>query len=296
MGPFVGAGAFLWDVSDIAMSTFLKRGLLWALAGSFALVGACFGGIILWAAVGTAAPADRADSFLALLAEGNTHEAYAAASSSLHSQQEEQVFAEIIGDVGLVGYDVPSFFDRRLPRRGRASVEATIQTGSGRDILAIVDLIREGDDWRVRSFTDARRAGVGPGAWFWQPPGDAGLSRLAEQTLEDVRSLFDEGRFFELNGKLFSAFRSFDNPTFLEHKYRPFIDPEISLPILLMSEVEIETPPPLRRIGYGDILTVPGRFNVEPSPVPFRYLYIYRHPDWKLFAVQIRESFEGLPF
>ena len=274
----------------------MKKGLLLALLASVGLIAACLGSIFLTASVRTAQHADGADRFLAMVATGDFDEAYASASADFRAEQDEERFTSIVADVGLTGYTLESWPRRNLPREGRVEISGTISSSDGRTIPMIMTLSSESGGWRVSSLTDAGRRGVGPGAWFRTAPLENEFRQLSGQTQADIKRWVASGEFSELNGTMFSAFKTFSSPSLIHRVYRPFIEPGIDLDELLTIDPVFDDSPDLLRWRYGDLLVVSGHYQVERQPIPLRYLYRYIHPEWKLFAVQIRESFEGLNF
>ena len=274
----------------------MKKGILLAIVTSVGLIAACVGSIFLTASVGTAEHADRADRFLATVATGDFDEAYASASADFRAEQDRERFAITMADVRLTGYTLESWPQRVLPRSGRAEISGTISSADGRTSPMIMTLALDSGQWRVSSLTDAARRGVGPGAWFRRAPLENEFRQLTGQTQADIRRWVASGELSELNGTMFSAFKTVSIPGQLHRVYRPFIQPGIDLDELLTVAPVFDDSAELLSWRYGDLLVVSGSYPVEPQPVPLRYLYRYIHPDWKLFAVQIRESFDGLNF
>ena len=69
--------------------------------------------------------------------------------------------------------------------------------------------------------------------------------------------------------------------------YRHFFDEEIDLSgVQDVAPVFTETPGLVRR-SVGMLLVATGRFPLEDTTVPFRFRYIYSHPEWKLFNVHV---------
>ena len=274
----------------------MKKSILLALLASLAVIAACVGSTYLTAIVRTAGHADGADRFLTLLAAGDLDGAYAAASADLRAEQDEDRFTTILTDIGPKGYTLESWPQRSLPSAGRAEISGTISAQDGRTIPVAVALAVDSGEWRVSALTDIGRLGVGPGVWFRRAPLEGDFLRLIGQTQSDIKRWGTTGELLDLNGTMFSALKTVSDPRFLHLVYRPFIQPGIDLDDLLTVDPVFDDSPQLLRWRFGDILVVSGLFPVEPQPIPLRYLYRYIHPNWKLFSVQIRETFDGLDF
>src|SRR5437588_8667717 len=113
-----------------------KQGL-WIGCGVLALVvvvcGGLVGGIGFWLSFTTRGPAKAADNFLALLKEGQIHEAYVSTASGYQMQQDEKTFAADVQKRGLTDYASSSWPNRQVHNH-EGSVEGNITTKQGTTI------------------------------------------------------------------------------------------------------------------------------------------------------------------
>ena len=267
--------------------------VLFGLLTSIALIGVCTGGIYLATMLQTAEYADSANRFLTMVTAGDFQEAYISTSGELRAAQDKETFIDVMRDIGIESYSLQSWSTRTLPKASNANISGTVLSADGRMIPVLIVLVSESGEWNVSSLTGSGRKGVGSGAWFRGEPTN---DELKHSTQADILRMYESGELLELNSKLFFAFVTFSSSIFLERIHRPFIQPDIDLAETLSVAPMFDQDTDLFRWRWGDLLVVSGHYPVEPQPIPFRYLYRYVHPEWKLFSVQIRESFEDLEF
>ena len=267
--------------------------LLAALIVPIAFIGACVGGLFLWVAVDTADAGEKADTFLALLAEGNVHDAYAGTAFLFRTEQDEQRFTSVVRRVGLTRYVLQPWRDRILTRQGRGQFLGTLESASGRTMPFTVEVVREADEWRVLSLTGPERRSVGPGAWFRQAPTDEELQRLTKETILAFKQAIGNRDFTEFRNDMTTAL----TPEQLQETYQQFIDEEIDLSGVERVGAVFDGPPVMRWRVFGDarvdVLTVSGYYPIDPSPLAFTFRYTYHHPDWQLSTLHVIPPAKG---
>ena len=273
------------------MRSWLK-GVLIVVVGATLLFSACAGGLFLWVALGTAEIAEEADRFLSLLAAGRTQEAYLSTSDGFRAEQDEPKFTDVIGRVGVTGHELQPWRDRTLASDGRMRFGAMLMSEGGGRTAATMELVKEGDDWKVLSLTGPRRVGIGPGAWFRQRLSEKEAQMLSSRTLLDFDKALKMEDFSEFFGNMSMAFRVEASPRQLQAAFQHLIDDGLDLSGVAESEAKLDRPPSLIGSGIGDISIVSGQYPIEPDPIRFRFQYSYQHPKWKLYKLNVEVTSE----
>ena len=270
-------------------------------------VSACSGGMFLWVAVGTADSAAEAESFLALWLNGEVHKAYASTASEFQAGQDEGTFTKAVELMGMRNYALEAWRDRRLERGQEAEYRGVLQQRAWYDdpldLPFSVGLVKEGNKWKVRSFTGPGRffsteddisstiasispGGrgniVGPGAWFSQTPSEDELLRMARQTLVDFDQAVKDGDFQQFYEGMSRSFKIAISLKTLQSAYQRFIDRGVDISGVADVEPEWDGLPKMERSKIGNLLILSGYFPIEPAPVPFLLRYHYEHPNWLL--------------
>jgi hypothetical protein len=264
----------------------LTKIVLGVIIGVVGFIAACTGGLFLWVYVGTADSAERADSFLASLAQGDVRAAYAQTATAFRHEQDDRQFADVVGKAGIAGYELPSWKDRTLDRNGRNTYFGSVNAEGRRSMPFILEILREGGEWRVLTFTGPGRADVGPGAWFRQTPEPPEMTALVLQSMRDFELAVSSKNFDDLFRTMYT-YRPETSPVVLEAAYREYLDEGVDLsgvrglaPVFTEASQIVRSP-------SGTLLVATGRFPVEGAPVPFRFRYKYVHPGWSLYNIDV---------
>ena len=266
-----------------------KRFALGLLAGGLGLIAACVGGLFLWVAVATDDAAAEADSFLRLLVLDNTREAYLSTSIEFRGTQEQGRFEEEIRLLGLAEYELQTWRDRTVAREGNILLWGKMGNNRDAEQTFHVQLVEEGDDWKVRSFVDLRRSEVGPGAWFRQAPGEEELHRMTDFTIGRFIDAVENGSIREFWEQSSLGMRITIGETVFKNAYQYFIDDQIDISAVRDVEAVFDGFPVLGRAQISDTFAISGYYPMEPSPVAFKFTYIYRHPNWGLYRILVKE-------
>ena len=265
----------------------MKKVLLAGVMAGFAFIGACVGGVFLWVAVGTASAAAAADQFLASIADGQAHLAYDAVASEFRAEQDWQTFASTVGRVEIKGYEFEPWRDRKLSSNDRVVLRGTLETHDGRAVPFFIVTLKEADEWRVLSFTGPARFGVGSGAWFRQVPPSEELHRLVDEVMVGFARMVQDRDFASYYRSLSTALRSRTPLSTFEATFQHFIDDETDFSGIEGRRAVLDGQPRIEGRAFGEVLIVSGRYTIEPSPVNFTLMYVYRHPEWEPFSVQV---------
>ena len=117
------------------------------------LLGVAFTGLAIYVkAARSADPVTTADRFLALLAHGQTEEAYADAAPGLSAHKTAGMLTLEARSLGLTSYADSSWDEVRVDG-GEATLEGAVTTRRGDVILVALKLVRLENQWRVASVT-----------------------------------------------------------------------------------------------------------------------------------------------
>lgn len=265
----------------------MRKIVLGIAIGVVGFIAACTGGLFLWVYVGTTDSAERADSFLASLAQGNVRAAYSQTATAFRREQDERLFAGVVGRAGIAGYELVSWQDRTLERNGRGTYYGTVSAESGGSMPFILEVMQEEGEWRVLTFTGPGRTDVGPGAWFRQAPELAEMTALVVQSMRDFALAVSSKDFDDLFRTMYT-YRAESSPWALEAAYREYLDESVDLSGVRGVAPVFTEASRIARSPSGPLLVATGRFPVEGAPVPFRFRYKYVHPEWLLFNIDVR--------
>jgi hypothetical protein len=149
------------------------KGALWVLLGLWAtfvtLVVGALALFALWLALtimprGVSRQVETTStSFLALLGEGKTQQAYQSAASTLQTRENEAAFTARMRRMGLTDYASVSWQHRRMQGRNRGYLEGNVTTRKGRVIRVVMILFEEGGAWKVESVSTLSAYSEAPG-------------------------------------------------------------------------------------------------------------------------------------
>jgi len=265
----------------------MSKVILTVLVAAFVFIGTCVGGVFFWVAFGTASAAEAADEFLASVTDHKMRLAYAATASEFRAEQDLPTFTSIVERVEIKGYEFEHWRDRKLPYNGRMMISGILDAHNGRTVPFSIVTLKEADEWRILSFTGPARFGTGPGAWFRQIPPPGELHRLVHDAMVGFASAIMERDLVPYYRSLSTALRSRTPLSAFEAKFQHFIDDETDFSGIEERRAILNDQPRIENREFGEVLIVSGCYTVEPFPAYFTLMYVYRHPEWEPFSVQI---------
>ena len=262
---------------------------LWSVTFLMTFIVACTGGLLIWVAVDTVDSAEAAVEFLDLMVTQQTEAAYGQTSALFRAEMNEKQFTGVLDRAFLRKFSLEPWRDRNLDRSNHTKIQGTLVDGFALEIPFELDLVREGGDWRVLSIRGEGRFLSGPGAWFRVPPPDEDLRIL----VADIMARFDEavkgGDLRPFYDTMSSAFKLRVTFFRFEQAHRSYIEDEIDLSGVLVLDAVWDGLATIEVEGQREIMLVKGFYPLEPLPVPFIFRYIYQHPDWKIFRIQVNK-------
>ncbi len=278
-----------------------KKIILRSLIAVILVISACTGTMFSWVALDTNDSATEADDFLLMLHDRKTAEAYDSTTTAhFRAMQSREDFNDVMDLLGLpLTYRLNVWRDRTLELSNRSRIRGTLIDLGGQDVKFTVDMVREQGDWKVNAFVDDARDGVGPGAWFKQIPLRDNLYQITGETIRVFREGIEAGDMADFYAYMSDSFTIGISVERLQQAYQPYINANIDLTgIQELEPVYLELPA-FTDVAVGfdpddfeviqDVMVIEGYYPLEPLPVPFKFSYVYEHPEWKLFQFLVRE-------
>ncbi|MCP4659106.1 MAG: hypothetical protein GY856_27165 [bacterium] len=232
----------------------------------------------------TGGAAESAETFLGLLAQGKTADAYASASAALQARQDEAAFAAVIERLGLDDYASATWTSRSVENE-RATIEGSVTTRAGGTIPLTIELVKEGGTWKVFSLQGPQAgAAVEPATPGPQVPAEAELKALALRSMLDLNQAIQLREFTTFYGHVSYLWQQQTTPDDLRGTFQAFIDREIDFAVIQEVGAVFDQAPALAPDG---VLTLAGHYPTHPARVLFELRYVLEGTDWRLLGVSV---------
>jgi hypothetical protein len=256
----------------------MKKGCLIAIASALLLIV-----IIILLAFGlTRGAVKAADEFLGLIGSGKIAAAYDSASSILKSQQRVGSFEQAVKNLGLTDFASSSWSSRET-KNDRARLEGSVKTRSGGKIPLTMELVKESGTWKV-IYISAAEAGVSTEQRGKQLPSDEKSKALALDSLLAFNKAVQDKSFAGFHQQISRRWQDQITPDKLKEVFNQFIQMHLDISSIKGVEPVLSAAPEINSDG---ILVLEGYYPTHPNKVYFRLKYIYEHPAWKLFGIQV---------
>jgi hypothetical protein len=222
-------------------------------------------------------PVEATDKFLALLGQGQLHDAYLSTAAGWQGRQDEKAFTAEVRALGLTDYASSSWSSRNIVNQ-QATVEGTVTTRKGAVLPLTVKLVQEQGAWKVLALESA----VGVGGK--QVPADEDVQALVKATLLDFNRAVRAKDFKPFHDKIAVVWQREVTPEQLHTAFQAFIDKQIDLSGIEPLTAVLDQPP---RINNEGLLEVSGYYPTKPKRVFFNLKYTYEHPSWKLTGINL---------
>jgi hypothetical protein len=258
----------------------MKKGCLIAIASALGLII-----IIVLLAFGlTRGAVKSAEDFLGLIGSGKIVAAYESASATLKSQQTLESFTQSVKDLGLTDFASVSWSSREK-KDDRANLEGSVKTRSGGTIPLNVELVKESESWKV-IYLSAPQSGVTVEQGGKQVPTDEKSKTLILDSLLDFNRAIQDKSFDRFHAKISRAWQEQITPDKLKEVFQQFIDKKLDISSINTVEPILSEPP---QINSDGLLILKGYYPTHSSKVNFQLKYVYEHPAWKLFGINVNE-------
>jgi hypothetical protein len=260
----------------------MKKGCLIATAAVVVLI--VIGLAAIFLAFGlTRGAVNSADNFLGLVGSGKIAEAYESASATLRSQQTLEAFAKSVTDLGLTDFSSVSWSSRKT-ENDRGHLEGSARTRAGGTIPLNVELVKESGTWKVISLSAPQSGMAATQSGGKQVPSDDKAKALILASLLDFNKALQDQDFSNFHASVSRAWQEQITPDKLKEVFQGFIDKKIDISSITRVEPVLTDAPQLNSDG---LLVMEGYYPTQPLKVNFKLKYIYEHPAWKLFGINV---------
>jgi FlaG/FlaF family flagellin (archaellin) len=229
---------------------------------------------------------DASDTFLGLVGQGKTAEAYAATASGFRAQHDEASFTAAAKQVGLTDYASVSW-NTRNRTNDEGNVAGTVTTKQGGTTPIAIQLVNEGGSWRVVTvrYGGVELADVMKSVAQKAVPADEELRRLATETLLDFNQAVKAGDFTAFHGKVSAPLQQKFTAQQLQDSFQEFIDKKIDIDGIKDVAPQLDAPAAINNAG---VLTVKGHYPTRPNQVRFALEYVREAAGWKLLSINVK--------
>ncbi len=149
-------------------------------------------GVVFWATSGIT---DTADDFFAAANDGDYEQAYSLTSQQLQGQIDADGLEAYLIENSLNQVTDTSWSSRSM-ENNTGELSGSVTTATGGEIPVTMELIKEGDDWRIK-FIDVGNAGLesGGGGSAMTVPSPEGQMELVQSTTMAFADSLNEGNF-----------------------------------------------------------------------------------------------------
>ena len=258
------------------------------------LVGCGLGGVLLLVCGGlvtilvvgvfaaTQPVVDASESFLSLVGQGKTADAYALTAASYQAKQTEPSFAAGVKKLGLTEYASVSWNKRNiLNDTGTTAGTVTLKDGSTKSVA--FDLVNENGTWKVSGVdvggSDLSAVKVTPSV-----PATADLDKLVHETLAAFGTAVRAKNFNTFYAQVSDVWKKQTSPAQLLTAFQTFVDKKIDLGDVKSLKPEYSPAPAVDADG---VLTLVGTLDGDAT-IHFDLKYIQEKGAWKLFGIKLR--------
>jgi hypothetical protein len=193
-------------------------------------------------------------------------------------------FTQSVKDLGLTDFASVSWSSREK-KNDRANLEGSVKTRSGGTIPLNVELVKESESWKV-IYLSAPQSGVTVEQGGKQVPTDEKSKTLILDSLLDFNKAVQDKRFDGFHAKISRAWQEQITPDKLKEVFQQFIDKKLDISSIKTVEPILSEPP---QINSDGLLILKGYYPTHSSKVNFQLKYVYEHPAWKLFGINVNE-------
>jgi hypothetical protein len=220
------------------------------------------------------------DSFFKAVQQGdlaNAYENYLSGEFRLVASPEE--FKAFLEQNQLVNYKKAEWDTVAV---SQVSLEGEIITADDNSVPLSISLVLENGVWKIQSIYRAAEAEAGEGKGAL--PADDELRVMADTAMLRLGRAINARDFTEFYTRLAKIFKSQTTPEALFNAFKSFAEQNIDLTSLEGNVPVFNLPPAVNDDG---ILMLKGYYPSQPPIVYFEIKYIYEHPDWKLFGINV---------
>ncbi|MBN1211979.1 MAG: hypothetical protein JXA92_05325 [candidate division Zixibacteria bacterium] len=220
------------------------------------------------------------DSFFKAVQQGDLTNAYDNyLSEEFRAVATGEEFRAFLEQYQLVNYKKAAWDSVAV---SQVSLEGEIITANDSSVPLNITLVLENGNWKIQSIY--RVAGTEADEGQRTFPSDNELRAMADTATQRLGRAINTRDFTEFYDRLSDLFKSQTTPEALYSAFKSFADQDIDLTAVKGLKPVFNLPP---NINDDGILVLKGNYPSKPLIVYFEIKYIYEHPDWKLFGINV---------
>jgi len=249
--------------------------------------------IVVVALQATKGVARSAETFFSLIREGKMEEAYNSTAQEFQASTSFETFRQFLEITTLKNFSRASWTTRSV-NNNTGKLIGSIHTQEGGVVPVEIDLVKEAGQWKILSLTrkagglkeakEKEEAAPSPRTAAREIPSEEAIAMLINETVELLGEGINRNDFTDFYGHISRLWQSQTDEASLKEAFNEFISKKIDLTIV-RGETPIISEPPY--IDQDGILRLKGYYATQPYLVQFELGYLYEHPSWKLFAINV---------
>lgn len=231
-----------------------------------------------------------ANSFLSLVAQGNTAEAYRSTAREFQAGTSKQEFDQFLRATSLTEYETASWSSRSI-ENDRGTLEGTVTTKSGGKIPMRIEFIKEDGGWKIYSLYKPKGGLTGEsGVTEVKPtlPADDEAKRLAHESLVSFHQALKEKNFTAFYQSVSPIWKKQTDAVELQKNFQSFIDGQLDLSGVVAAPIQFVEPPSM---DENNVLILRGQVPEIPDQSSTLTFELNYHPDegaWKLVGISVK--------
>jgi hypothetical protein len=225
---------------------------------------------------------EDAETFMALLAQGNVGAAYESTASAFRMQTSRSAFEDYVTRMGLLDNASASWTSRSVSNN-KATLSGSITTKQRAVIPVTMELLKEAGEWRVMSLSGPLAGALSSGGTP-QVPADEDLRKLARKTLLDFDAAVGAADFSSFYRGISRLWQNETTPADLQGIFQEFVDQRVSIAAIGEVDAVFDQAPSVDDDG---LLVLSGYYPTDGMKVQFLLRYLYEHPEWKLAGIRV---------
>ena len=231
----------------------------------------------------TSGIADTADKFFREIQKGNIETAYNLYLSEEFRQNTSlEDFTAFLEQSALKNFADAEWASRSISG-DEGELAGSVRTGDGGTVPLEISLVKEDGGWKIISIYKPAAGLLDDSGSGVMPPDDR-LKNMASDAVYRLGLAINKSDFKDFHKSLSALFRSQTSPEALQNAFQSFIDQGIDLTVLKETGPVFNESPFFNDDG---ILILKGYFPAEPPVTYFETKFIFEHPRWELFGINI---------
>lgn len=225
-----------------------------------------------------------ADEFFTAASEQDYETAYTFLSEDFKAATSLDEFKQFLAQSAIGDYSEGHWSSRSISG-SQGELEGEIETSSGGSVPVKLAFVKEESGWKIHSIRKNPAGLIDTETDGATIPDQQSLIALTDESMHDFALAVNAGDFGDFHSNISALWKSQITKEGLYDIFEAFSDQGVDLTILEgMTPVFSEQP----LIDDNGILRLAGYYPTQPSLTSFRLSYIYEHPEWKLFGINVK--------